>query len=119
MPYRALHRPTYELVKLLSQHQRERDHGERMDFQKGAGSRTPPPCRLSLQQEPLSKSGQVLLSDVKTFSQTVNQLCILTLKCLFSSIFVRLTFAKVSDRASNCGIFDSVSFILPNKWRLW
>lgn len=105
MPYRALHRPSYQLGKLLSQHQGEGDHSEKVDFHKGAG-RTDLPCRLALQQEPVSKLGQVLPSDVKSFSQAVNRLGILTLKCLFSSIFVRVTFAKLSVRARNCAIFD-------------
>lgn len=107
VPYRALHRPSYHLGKLLSQHQR---HGERVDFHKDAGSRIDLPSRLSLQQEPLSKLGQVLPSDVKTFSQAVNQLCILTLKCSFSYIFVRVTFSKLTEQGAVGSLIQYLSF---------
>lgn len=40
-----------------------------------------------------------LPSDIKTFSQANDPLCTPTIKCLFASIFVRVTFAKLSDRA--------------------
>ena len=43
----------------------------------------------------LANQVRSLPSDIKTFSQANNPVCIPTLKCLFGSIFVRVTFAKL------------------------
>lgn len=47
----------------------------------------------------LANQVRPLSSGIKTFSQANNPVCILTLKCLFASVFVRVNFAKLSDRA--------------------